>query len=193
MLFLKKDRKLHDCNEIKTGDEQDTDLIQDYKKMSQRAPVGRRIHGLNQLNSCPATPRQFLYSRSPSTSSLSSLPEAEEYDWKLIALTRDGGNLATCFFLNDLSSQRSEFWFVVSDNSIVALVTLNNELSTLSIVQRLNTPSGTPNDLRSSSVERGDSYVCVTPMTLPRCGLGTGKLKNKLLACGLYFYLLHNN
>ncbi|KAG1714972.1 Influenza virus NS1A-binding [Nymphon striatum] len=161
MLFLNKDRKLHDCNEIKKGDQQDTDMIQDYKKMSQRIP-GRRVYSSSKIISCPAMPRQFLYGRSPSASSLSSLPEAEENDWKLIAVARDG------------------------DNRVVALVTLNNELSTLSVAQRLNTPTNTPNDSCRTSIENGDGYVCVAPMNFPRCGLGAGKLWNKLLVCGGY-------
>lgn len=36
MLYLNMDNSLHDCSDIKSGDLNDSDMVQDYKKMSRK-------------------------------------------------------------------------------------------------------------------------------------------------------------
>lgn len=118
MLYLNRDRTLHDCVDIESGDARDSELVQDYKRLSKRlnqAQGGEKVgyaqaevpavsasgdrvmlglnnshnsgktrdsfkmrngHG-NASNNVPTKPKQFLFTRSDSSSS----SDEEEYDW----------------------------------------------------------------------------------------------------------------
>lgn len=76
MLYLNRDRTLHDCNDIESGDVRDSELVQDYKRLSKKlhqsngqshTPNGRSKRA--SLNNKPAKPKQFLYTRSDSSAS----------------------------------------------------------------------------------------------------------------------------
>ncbi|XP_022244488.1 influenza virus NS1A-binding protein homolog isoform X2 [Limulus polyphemus] len=159
MLYLNEDGTLHDCNDIENGDVQDSDIIQDYKKLSRRVSLpNRRLSAQNISHK----PRQFLYTKSDSSSSLSSLSDDEEYDWRVIATTSRG------------------------KNTILALVVVYGNLNLLSVNQRLNTPSSSPAVSRPESVEKTNIYSMIPPMSSGRCAVGTTELQGKLLVCGGY-------
>ncbi|XP_076359904.1 influenza virus NS1A-binding protein homolog [Tachypleus tridentatus] len=162
MLYLNPDGTLHDCNDIKNGDSQDSDLIQDYKKLSRRIPVPCKTNKKSSPQSTSHKPRQFLYTRSNSTSSLSSLSDDEERDWRVVATTAAG------------------------KNTILALIVVCGKLRVLSVKQRLNTPSSSPAVSRPESVEKANTYTLIPPMTSGRCAVGTADLQGKLLVCGGY-------
>lgn len=76
MLYLNRDRTLHDCNDIESGDVRDSELVQDYKRLSKKLHQSNgqahaqngRSNG-NSMNNKPSKPKQFLYTRSDSSGS----------------------------------------------------------------------------------------------------------------------------
>ncbi|XP_035224105.1 influenza virus NS1A-binding protein homolog isoform X1 [Stegodyphus dumicola] len=162
MLYLNPDRTLHDCNDIENGDLQDSEVIQDYKKLSRKVSVPGTGKSRRKISQAPAKPRQFLYTKSDSSSSLSSLSDEEDKDWKLIVTTNNG------------------------ENSMLGLVAAYGKLTVLSIVQRVHTPNHSPLSSRNSSVEKISTYSVVPPMSSARCAVGTAELEGKLLVCGGY-------
>lgn len=166
MLYLNLDRTLHDCNDIETGDAKDTEMIQDYKRLSRRLSQpngtksktkGRKGVAVNN----PVKPRQFLYTRSDSSGSSSS--DEEDRDWKIIATTSTGAH------------------------STMGLVVLSGTMTVLSVVQRLNA-SGVPSTGDSSPevCNGGIGYTTLPPMMSSRCGMGMAEFQGKLFVCGGY-------
>ncbi|XP_047001458.1 influenza virus NS1A-binding protein homolog isoform X1 [Schistocerca americana] len=161
LLYLALDNSLQDCSELPTGDVGDTEIVQDYKKMSKKSqanPKGRRKAQLQ-----PAKPRVLLYSRDIGE----RIEQQTEEDWSLIASTK------------------------VAEHSFLALVTLNGQLATMSIALRLNQPSSpspvnTPVPSRPSSEEKPDLYCVMANMSSVKCAVGCANLDNKLLVCGGY-------
>ncbi|XP_054713920.1 influenza virus NS1A-binding protein homolog B-like isoform X2 [Uloborus diversus] len=163
MLYLNPDRTLHDCSDIENGDLQDSEVIQDYKKLSRKVSVpGSGKTGRKKSSQTPAKPRQFLYTKSDSNSSLSSLSDDEDKDWRVIVITGNG------------------------ENSMLGLVSVYGKLTVLSIVQRVHSPNHSPLSSRNASVEKISSYSIVPPMSSARCAVGTAELEGKLLVCGGY-------
>lgn len=83
MLYLNRDRTLHDCNDIESGDIRDSELVQDYKRLSRKYhQTNGHSHGQNgrskrnPINNKPSKPKQFLYTRSDSSGS----SEDEDFD-----------------------------------------------------------------------------------------------------------------
>lgn len=107
MLYLAIDNSLQDCSSLPTGDISDTEIVQDYKKMSLKnnnpnSKPKRKFLGQ------PSKPRVLIYNRE-----IGEELEAEgEPDWNLIASEK------------------------VGEHSFLALVTLGWKLSTLSIQLR---------------------------------------------------------
>ncbi|KAB7494902.1 Influenza virus NS1A-binding-like protein B [Armadillidium nasatum] len=142
LLYLNLDNSLHDCADIQTGSANDTELVQDYKKISRKLSqpnlkVRRKVSGVSQ----PAKPRMMLFSRS-----ISDDDNPQDGDWKLISFSK------------------------VSENSLVAVVTLNNSVAVLSIQQQVNAPEETNGDSGNSrppSVEKVDSYTLIPHMRSP--------------------------
>jgi len=162
MLYLSSDNSLHDCLDIQNGDNNDSEMIQDYKKMSRKTSGNnlktRRISTATQ----PAKPRMMLYSRN-----ISDKDDTEQdSDWKVIAHTQ------------------------IAESSMVAIITLKNEVAVLSIQHRknspLSSPTTTPRSSRPASVEKVDSYTVIPHMFNPKCASGTGNLNGRLLVCGGY-------
>lgn len=91
---------------------------------------------------------------------------------------------------------------LVSENTFVALVTLNGQLTRISIQLRLNSPPTIPSpvhvpetiNLNSNLlIEDGDEeqqkpelFCEVAAMSGPKCGLGVSEWNGKLLVCGGY-------
>jgi influenza virus NS1A-binding protein len=175
LYFNKNDKILHDCNEIENGANDDSDIIQDYKRLSRRLSFptkagtieGQNGHHHNNNNATnghkptPSKSRQFLFTRSDSESSLSSLAEDDnENDWKV---------LATC---------------VSGKHTLIGLVTVMGKLFVLTVNLRVNSPINSPNGSRHHSLEKTESYCLVPPMSSARCAVGTAELEGKLFVCG---------
>ncbi|XP_077538260.1 influenza virus NS1A-binding protein homolog isoform X3 [Haemaphysalis longicornis] len=162
MLYLNLDRTLHDCNDIEAGDAKDTEMIQDYKRLSRRLsqPKGNKAKGRSGITvTTPAKPRQFLYTRSDSSGSSSS--DEDDRDWKIIATTSTGAH------------------------STMGLAVVSGTMIVLSVVQRLNGPAG-PGDSSPEVCSTTAGYTTVPPMMSSRCGMGTADFQGKLLVCGGY-------
>ncbi|KAJ8936661.1 hypothetical protein NQ314_012201 [Rhamnusium bicolor] len=162
MLYLAIDNSLQDCSSLPAGDISDTEIVQDYKKLSLKdkqtnTKAKRKILGQ------PSKPRVLIYNREIGE----ELENELEPDWNLIA----SGS--------------------VGEHSFLALVTLGGKLSTLSIQLRLNTPSTpspvqTPDASRPASEEKPDLYCAVTNMSSQRCAVGCSNFLNTLIVCGGY-------
>ncbi|CAH0550806.1 unnamed protein product [Brassicogethes aeneus] len=162
MLYLAIDNSLQDCLILPAGDISDTEIVQDYKKMSLKNTQSNGKLKRKPLQQ-PSKPRVLIYNR--------EIGEELEYevepDWKLISSVN------------------------VDENCFLALVTLGGKLCTLSIQLRLNTPSTpspvqTPDASRSVSEEKPDLYCAVANMSCQRCAVGCGNYFNTLLVCGGY-------
>ncbi|GIZ05418.1 influenza virus NS1A-binding protein homolog [Caerostris extrusa] len=163
MLYLNTDRTLHDCSDIENGDLQDSEVIQDYKKLSSKVSVPSSGNSRKKSSSqMPAKPRQFLFTKSDSNSSLSSMSDEEESDWRVIVTAING------------------------ENSMLGLISGYGKLTVLSIVQRVHSPNHSPFSSRNASVEKISTYSIVPPMSSARCAVGTAELEGKLLVCGGY-------
>ena len=138
---MSKDNSLVDCKEVEEGSPHDSDLIQDYKKSNQhldkpktgRPRVGRRSQLVTAGNAVkPAKPREMLYTRhinheaDPVFKSRSEY--SEQYRWKVIAAHR------------------------LDNKTIMAVVSLDAKLIILSLVQRINVPTGSTSPTSSSMV-----------------------------------------
>lgn len=107
MLYLAIDNSLQDCMTLPSGDVSDTEIVQDYKKMSLKNTTSSNKMKKKPLSQ-PSKPRVLIYNREIGEELESEL----EPDWNLIA---------------------SES---VGEHSFLALVTLAGKLATLSIQLR---------------------------------------------------------
>jgi influenza virus NS1A-binding protein len=163
MLYLAIDNSLQDCSSLPTGDVSDTEIVQDYKKMSLKNNNSNAKSKRKYLGQ-PSKPRVLIYNREIGE----ELESEGEPDWNLIASAK------------------------VGDHSFLALVTLGGKLSTLSIQLRLNTPSTpspvqTPDASRPASEEKPDLYCALANMSHPRCAVGCDNFLDTLLVCGKFF------
>ncbi|KAK4316829.1 hypothetical protein Pmani_012046 [Petrolisthes manimaculis] len=190
MLYLNMDNSLHDCSDIKSGDLNDSDLVQDYKKMSRKLSQTNIKVRRKSTTPQPSKPRLMLFSRSISDKDDSDT----DTDWKLIAHSQ------------------------VSESSWLAVVTLCGTVAVLSVQQKFGgwgnngtqknsssvvvgacvggmgvrggscSPTSLPSPIssRPGSVEKIDSYTLVPHMSSPKCATGTGNLGGRLLVCGGY-------
>lgn len=108
MLYLAIDNSLQDCSSLPSGDISDTEIVQDYKKMSLKNN-NTNAKSKRKFLSQPSKPRILIYNREIGDEIVSEM----EPDWNMIA-----------------SEQ-------VGERSFLALVTLGGKLSTLSILLRL--------------------------------------------------------
>ncbi|XP_050695288.1 influenza virus NS1A-binding protein homolog isoform X2 [Eriocheir sinensis] len=161
MLYLNIDNSLHDCCDIRSGDLHDSDIVQDYKKMSRKLSQNNMKARRKSTTPQPVKPRLLLYSRS-----ISDLDEGEQdHDWKLISFTQ------------------------VSESSWVAVVALHGSVAVMSVQQKIggsSSPTSTPVSSRPASVEKVDSYMIIPHMSSPKCATGTGNFNGQLLVCGGY-------
>lgn len=84
LLYLALDNSLQDCSDLPSGDVSDTDIVQDYKKLSLKTQAqikkGRKVMQ-------PAKPRVLIYNRSMED----YLEEQLEPDWNMIGVNKVGG------------------------------------------------------------------------------------------------------
>lgn len=161
MLYLNIDNSLHDCSDIRSGDLHDSDIVQDYKKMSRKLSQTNMKVRRKSTTPQPVRPRLLLYSRS-----ISDMDESEqESDWKLIAYSQ------------------------VSESSWVAVVALHGSVAVILVQQKVggsSSPTSTPVSSRPASVEKVDCYTIIPHMTSPKCATGTGNFNDQMLVCGGY-------
>ncbi|XP_059476948.1 influenza virus NS1A-binding protein homolog A-like isoform X2 [Neocloeon triangulifer] len=167
LLYLALDNSLQDCMELPSGEVSDSDIVQDYKKLSKRQSQSNlKNRRKSQLQ--PAKPRILVYSRDISDKNLT---ENQNIDWDLIANTK------------------------VQDHTFMALVSMAGALATLSVVLRLNrpktpSPTNTPGDTapgsRLPSEEKPDLYCVLPNMSHVKCAAGCANLNETLLVCGGY-------
>lgn len=175
MLYYNKTlNEIHDCTDIEPESPEESELIEDYKKLSKRLSNsggsltkdslgdvfninGNGVsNGLHKVKpSMPSKPRQFLFARSDSESSLSSITDEDDaQDWKLLANCRIG------------------------KQNLVGLVTITGNLCFLTIKTRTSAYSN-----NKDASDNGD-YCLIPPMSSPRCAVGTAELDGKLFVCG---------
>lgn len=169
MLYLALDNSLQDCSDLPPGQESESDLVQDYKRLVLKCPNNKKHRkGLK----TPGRPRVILYNRD-----IGERVEdvSQDCDWSLIGSAK------------------------VGDHTFISLVTLNGNLSRLSIQLRLNIPTtpspiNTPETISAtvakeeeqSGSQKPELFCEVATMSGPKCGLGVAELEGKLLVCGGY-------
>ncbi len=199
MLFLSKDNTLEDCEEIAEGSENDSEIVQDYRRSNQQQHPKQQQH-LKKVrrvsnNMRPARPRELLYTRqidhcddhSP-TNMTSEENNEEDEEWKVISCSAlEGGS------------------------SILALITIDGHLCTCSIVQRVNNSSNSngrsvsPTGFSAAASDSNpdsnsgskspslssrppsqdkDMFSLITPMAQAKCGAGAVSMGGKLIVCG---------
>jgi len=161
LLYMNMDLSLHDCADIHNGDSANTEMVQDYKRLSKKHP-GRKVSP-GSLQPVPSSKQYHTITFSPADVTERAQEEAA-YDWKTIACAK------------------------VDERGMVALATLGGRLAVLSVRQRLNTPSpsGSPRTSRPPSMEKPDSYGVLPELGGPKCATGVGNFDNKLIICGGY-------
>ena len=173
MLYLNKsDKCFHDCNEIENGANDDSDLIQDYKRESRRLsfqpkPLAEGQNGHQPkkplTTAIPSKSRQFMFTRSDSESSLSSLADDDnENDWKVLSVCVSG------------------------KHTLIGLIIVSGKLFVLTVKLRINSPTNSPHNSRHHSLEKPELYCLVSPMSSARCAVGTVECEGKLFVCGQY-------
>ncbi|KAJ9576567.1 hypothetical protein L9F63_025538 [Diploptera punctata] len=161
LLYLAMDNSLQDCTELPTGDVSDTEIVQDYKKLSKRNQANNKARRKAPIQ--PAKPRVLIYSRDIGERT----EEEKETDWKMITAAK------------------------VGEHTFLALVTINGNIATMSVMLRLNQPSSpspiaTPETSRPASEEKPDLYCVMANMNSVKCAAGCANLNNSLLVCGGY-------
>lgn len=193
LLYLALDNSLQDCTDLPSGDVSDTDIVQDYKKLSLKTQAQNKNRRKGVLQ--PAKPRVLIYNRNIED----SIEEQLEPDWNMIGVNKVGGKINICFFsLCDRSmiiTAKLIIYFPHSiEHTFLAIVTLNGRLAKLSVLLRLNAPpspaaqdniSRIPDDQRSSSSEP-DLYCALPTMKAGKCSVGCAELNGALLVCGGY-------
>ena len=174
MLYFNKNlNQIQDCSEmIEPPSPEELEAIEDYKKLSKRLShpsLMRSASSIEAINSgvtngkdkpsVPSKPRQFLFARSESESSLSSVTENdEEQDWKLLANCR------------------------ISKHTHAGLVTISGQLCLIIMKLRVNSSMNVSKD----NLIEGEDYCSIPPMRSPRCAVGTAELDGKLFVCGMW-------
>lgn len=169
MLYLALDNSLQDCSDLPPGQESESDLVQDYKRLALKCPSNKKHRkGLKTAG----RPRVILYNMD-----IGECVEdtRKDYEWTLVASSK------------------------LADNSFISLITLDGNLTRLSIQLRLNVPTtpspiNTPDTISSSASDNEDLEHSIKPelfcevatMSGPKCGLGVAELEGKLFVCGGY-------
>ena len=94
-----------------------------------------------------------------------------------------------------LATETYYFVMILSEHTFMALVTINGQLATMSVLLRLNQPSSpspvvTPVASRPASEEKPDLYCVMANMSSVKCAAGCANLNESLLVCGQCFICL---
>lgn len=120
LLYLALDNSLQDCSDLPPGHESESDLVQDYKRLVLKCPNNK---GRRKQLGAPVRPRVLIYSRD--IGQREDRNDGTEPDWNLIGSAK------------------------VSENTFLALVTLNGLLTRVSVQLRLNLPPTTPSPVHA--------------------------------------------
>ena len=104
-------------------------------------------------------PKQFLFTRSDSDSSLSSVADDDENDWKVLGININGNK-----------------------NNINGLVMVAGKLYLCYVKLKIHSPNAT----RNNSLDKSEIYSTIAFMNDVRCALGSVCLNGKLVVCGGY-------
>lgn len=161
MLYLAVDNSLQDCSHMPTGDVSDTQLVQEYKKMSKK-PSPNLQNGQRIGHMQSAKPRVLIYNKELADSRKQDV----DSDWLVIATDK------------------------VTEYTFLSLVVLNERLTRMSIMLRLNEQEEvvtTPLESRSSSHESlPDTYCSLSGMSSGKCAAGCTTLNGSIFVCGGY-------
>ncbi|KAF6197726.1 hypothetical protein GE061_008692 [Apolygus lucorum] len=165
MLYLALDNSLQDCSQLPSGDAGDTELVQDYKRLSRSISTGSNNNKQQKKAKGVAKPRVIVYSRN-----IAEMTEEDpNADDRMIASS------------------------VVSETTFLALVSIKSRLASMSVLLRLNPPSTQSATDESDNSVNGDEGPLDTPtyselssMSSVKCAAGCAALGNKILVCGGY-------
>lgn len=121
LLYLALDNSLQDCSDLPPGHESESDLVQDYKRLVLKCPNNNNRRR-KQL-AVPVRPRVLLYSRD--IGQRDDEQSTIEPDWNLLGSAK------------------------VAENTFLALVTINEVLTRVSVQLRLNLPPTTPSPVHA--------------------------------------------
>ncbi|XP_026476975.1 influenza virus NS1A-binding protein-like isoform X2 [Ctenocephalides felis] len=161
LLYLAIDNSLQDCAQMPPG--QDSELVEDYKKMSQKCPTNK---GRRKCLGQPVRPRVLIYSRD-----IGDRNDADtEPDWSVIASDKVGEHT---------------FMALVTLDGILA------RLSILLRLNAPATPSPvatTPVTCRSPGLDSScpDLYCTLASMSGGKCAFGVARLQGGFVVCGGY-------
>ncbi|XP_052122389.1 influenza virus NS1A-binding protein homolog isoform X2 [Frankliniella occidentalis] len=168
MLYLAFDNSLQDCSDLPSGDSNDTEMVQDYKKMSKKITASKNTRRKAPLQ--PAKPRVLFLAR--------DIGEQPEIDEKFESIL-----IASC---------------KVSESAFQALIAFGSRLVSMSVTLRLNQPTATtPSPIATTPVsnsraesqekEQQPDILCVMAhMSSVKCSSGCANLNEQLLVCGGY-------
>lgn len=172
MLYYNKDlNEIQDCTQMESDFSEESEMIENYKKLNKKLSFVKSLsndnitcgvsnkNGYQNKSTVPSKPRQFMFTRSDSDNSLSSITDDDGKEWKLLANCRIG------------------------KHTLVGLVSILGELYFLSLTLRIK-----GNGSKSIDETENDEYCIIPPMSSPRCSVGTAEFQGKLLVCGKYNY-----
>ncbi|KAH1006398.1 hypothetical protein HUJ05_007137 [Dendroctonus ponderosae] len=159
MLYLAIDNSLQDCMSLPSGDVSDTEIVQDYKKMSLKNTSKIKIKPLGQ----PSKPRILIYNREIGE----ELENEIEPDWNLIAAESVGEH---------------SFLALVTLAGKLATLSIQLRLNP----PQTPSPTLTPDASRCQSEEKPDLYCALTNMSSQRCAHGCAAFNNTFIVCGGY-------
>ncbi|KAL0270414.1 UNVERIFIED_CONTAM: hypothetical protein PYX00_007832 [Menopon gallinae] len=161
LLYLALDNTLQDCSDLPSSDLSDSEIVQDYKKMSKKHGAVSSTGTKRKVPLQPAGPRVLILGENGANG------QEEDPDWDLIAFNRVGVEL-------------------FSEYAFLALTIVSNRLSRLSVSMKLNpSPITTPEGSRPVS-QGPDTYQMVAHMTDVKCAAGCANFNETLLVCGGY-------
>lgn len=91
LLYLALDNTLQDCSDLPNSDLSDSEIVQDYKKMSKKHGIISAAGSKRKVPLQPAGPRVLILGENGANSL------EEDPDWDLIAFSRVGGKTCLTF------------------------------------------------------------------------------------------------
>ena len=215
---------VHQTSSEAAEDQEVIEAIEDYKKLSKRLSNpslirsasssvdnilsnGGGVNGTSTVakesqkssSSVPSKPRQFLFARSDSESSLSSLADNdEEQEWKVLGNCRLGehtraglvtiaGQLCLISMKLRVSGGGNAGNTGGNGNSVTNGGSNGINGGGNGINNGVFLRGGSSSKEGSVEADGGSEYCLIPPMSSPRCAVGTAELGGKLFVCGKTF------
>ncbi|XP_055390528.1 influenza virus NS1A-binding protein homolog isoform X2 [Condylostylus longicornis] len=211
LLYLALDNSLQDCSDLPPGQESESDIVQDYKRMVLKCP--NNIKQRRKQLGAPVKPRVLIYSRD-----LGEDDNQSETDWNLISSSKCGENafiavaaingrlmrLSVKLRLNNVppsplnganvvnnqpaegqTSTQSTTQSLPSANVSVASTGLGSTTASTNGSSVDASVEGSRNASNRNSSEL-ELFCEVATMSGPKCGLGVADFNGKLWVCGGY-------